>query len=165
MKRCIDLSLIILLSNKSSYISQTEGAIHNLNIMAKLLFVCIENANRSQMAEAFARNHGGDHIEVYSAGIEPVEAVNPMAIEAMNEWGIDISHQVPTSINDLPEVEFDYAVTMGSGDAYAMIPAKKRIEWDIPNPKEYDIKEYRKVRDLIESNVKILVNKLEPAKD
>ena len=133
--------------------------------MAKLLFLCIENANRTQMAEAFAKIYGGDHVEVYSAGINPVEAVNPVAVEAMKELGYDISEQLPTFINELPDVEFDYVVNMGIGDEYTSIPAKNRLEWDLPNPKELDLKEYRKVRDLIEGNVKILVNKLEPAKD
>lgn len=133
--------------------------------MAKLLFLCIENANRTQMAEAFARIYGGDHVEVYSAGINPVEKVNPMAVEAMKECGYDISGQVPTLINELPDLEFDYVVSMGTRDEYTSIPAKKRLEWDLPNPKDLDLKEYRKVRDLIASNVKILVNKLEPAQD
>ncbi|PSR06181.1 MAG: arsenate reductase ArsC [Bacteroidetes bacterium SW_10_40_5] len=133
--------------------------------MAKLLFLCIENANRTQMAEAFAKIYGGDHVEVYSAGINPVEAVNPVAVEAMKELGYDISEQLPTFINELPDVEFDYVVNMGIGYEYTSIPAKNRLEWDLPNPKELDLKEYRKVRDLIEGNVKILVNKLEPAKD
>jgi len=133
--------------------------------MAKLLFLCIENANRTQMAEAFAKIYGGDHVEVYSAGINPVEAVNPVAVEAMKELGYDISEQLPTFISELPDVEFDYVVNMGIGDEYTSIPAKNRLEWDLPNPKELDLKEYRKVRDLIEGNVKILVNKLEPAKD
>jgi protein-tyrosine-phosphatase len=125
--------------------------------MKRVLFACVENSNRSQMAEAFARMHGGDRVEAYSAGSRPSGRVNPEAIEAMRERGYDLSQHHSKSLDDLPKVEFDAAVTMGCGDACPMVRAKQRIDWQIPDPRNMPPEEFRQVRDLIEAKVKELL--------
>jgi arsenate reductase (thioredoxin) len=119
----------------------------------KAVFVCVENSNRSQMAEAFARMAG---IDAYSAGSQPSGKVNPKAVEAMQELGYDLSAHRSKSLDDLPDVEFDYAVTMGCGDACPMLKAKRREDWQIPDPKEMPPDQFREVRDLIGRKVQQL---------
>jgi arsenate reductase (thioredoxin) len=113
------------------------------------------------MAEAFARLHGGEKVEAYSAGSRPSGIVNPKAIEAMREVGCDLSGQRSKSIVDLPDVEFDFVATMGCGDACPLVRAKRREDWDIPDPKALRPEEFRAVRDLIGSKVKTLLNTLD----
>lgn len=121
----------------------------------RLLFVCIENANRSQMAEAFARIHGGAGVEAYSAGSRPSGVVNPKAIAAMAELGYDLSRHPSKSLADLPDVDFDFVATMGCGDACPLVRAKHREDWSIPDPKHLGPEEFRKIRVLIEAKVKV----------
>jgi arsenate reductase len=123
----------------------------------KLLFVCIENSNRSQMAEAFARIHGGAGVESYSSGSRPSGIVNPKAIAAMAEIGYDLGKHGSKSLDQIPDVEYDAVVTMGCGDACPFVRAKHRDDWQIPDPKHMPPEEFRKVRDLIESKVKALL--------
>jgi arsenate reductase (thioredoxin) len=123
----------------------------------RLLFVCVENSNRSQMAEAFARIHGGNRIEAYSAGSRPSGLVNPKAIEAMREIGYDLSRHVSKSLTDMPELEYDFVATMGCGDECPFVRAKQREDWDIPDPKNMPPEEFRAVRDLIETKVKAAI--------
>jgi len=125
--------------------------------MKKLLFVCIENSNRSQMAEAFAKMHGRDRVEAFSAGSHPSGRINPKAIEAMNEAGYDLTGHSSKSSDDFKEYAFEYVVTMGCGDECPFIPAVHRVDWDIPDPRNMDKDEFRKVRDLIEEKVKQLL--------
>jgi protein-tyrosine-phosphatase len=125
--------------------------------MKKLLFVCIENSNRSQMAEAFAKMHGKDRVEAFSAGSHPSGRINPKAIEAMNEAGYDLTGHSSKSSDDFKEYSFEYVVTMGCGDECPFIPAVHRVDWDIPDPRNMDKDEFRKVRDLIEEKVKQLL--------
>jgi arsenate reductase (thioredoxin) len=123
----------------------------------RVLFVCAENSNRSQMAEAFARMHGGKDVEVFSAGSQPSGIINPKAIEAMRELGYDLSAHRCKAIDDLPEVDFDFVATMGCGDACPYVRAKRYEDWQIPDPKDLPPKEFRAVRDLIERKVKALL--------
>jgi protein-tyrosine-phosphatase len=125
--------------------------------MKRIVFVCVENSNRSQMAEAFARIHGGDEVEAYSAGSRPSGKVNPRAVEAMMEVGYDLTKHDSKGLSDLPAVEFDAAVTMGCGDECPMVRAKERLEWKIPDPKNLPPGEFREVRNLIEAKVKDLL--------
>jgi arsenate reductase (thioredoxin) len=125
-----------------------------------LLFVCIENSNRSQMAEAFARIHGGAAVASYSSGSRPSGIVNPKAIAAMGEIGYDLSKHGSKSLTEIPDVEYDAVVTMGCGDACPFVRAKLRDDWQIPDPKHMPPEEFRKVRDLIESKVKALLTTL-----
>lgn len=123
----------------------------------KLLFVCIENSNRSQMAEAFAKIHGSDIAEAYSAGSKASGVVNPRAIKAMNEIGYDLSKHQSTSLDEIPQITYDYVVSMGCGEKCPFVPAKQRLDWDIPDPKAMEPEEFNKVRDLIEKKVKELL--------
>lgn len=121
--------------------------------MKRLLFVCVENSCRSQMAEAFARIHGGDNVEAYSAGSHPSGVVNPKAIEFMREIGYDLTTHRSKSPDDLPDVEWDFVATMGCGDECPLIRAKHREDWEIPDPKNMPPDDFRTVRDQIESAV------------
>ncbi len=123
-----------------------------------LLFVCVENSNRSQMAEAFARIHGGDKVETYSAGSRPSGNINPKAIAAMKEIGYDLSKHRSKSLSELPDNEFDFVATMGCGDECPFVRAKRREDWDIPDPKDLPPEEFRAVRDLIEAKVKASID-------
>ena len=125
----------------------------------RLLFVCIENSCRSQMAEAFARRIGGEEVEAFSAGSRPSGKVNPRAIAAMRELGYDLSAHRSKSLEELPAGEFDAVVTMGCGDACPFLPARARHDWDLPDPKEMGEEEFRRVRDRIEEKVRALVGK------
>jgi protein-tyrosine-phosphatase len=128
----------------------------------RVLFVCVENANRSQMAEAFARLHGGGRVEAYSAGSRPSGRVNPRAVAAMQERGYDLTRQRSKSLDDLPAVEFDAVVTMGCGDACPLVRARRREDWDIPDPRDMPPEQFRAVRDLIEAKVQALLAELGP---
>jgi arsenate reductase (thioredoxin) len=124
----------------------------------RVLFVCVENANRSQMAAAFARVHGVGRVEAYSAGSRPAPEVNPHAVEAMNEVGVNLSGQRPQSLSDIPPVEYAAVIGMGCGDeGYPLVRGRRHEQWDIPDPKDMDMEEYRVVRDLIEVKVKELL--------
>jgi protein-tyrosine-phosphatase len=126
----------------------------------RVLFVCVENSNRSQMAEAFARIDGAGRVEAYSAGSRPSGRVNPRAVEAMRELGYDLSRHASKSLEELPPVEFDAVVSMGCGDACPFVPARRRIEWSIPDPRDMAPAELRSVRDRIRASVAALLDEL-----
>lgn len=128
--------------------------------MKKILFVCIENSNRSQMAEAFAKLHGKGRVEAFSAGSQPSGKVNEKAIEAMKELRYDLSKHTSKSVDDFRNDSFEYVVTMGCGDACPFIPAKHRLDWKNSEPKHLDKDEFRKVRDEIEEKVKQLLSQI-----
>ena len=128
--------------------------------MKRILFVCVENSNRSQMAEAFARVHGGARVEARSAGSRPSGAINPRAIEMMAERGIDLRAQRSKSLQDISADPFDTVVTMGCGDACPWIPAAQRADWSLPDPKNLSDVEFRRVRDEIERRVLALLDGL-----
>jgi len=121
--------------------------------MRRLLFVCVENSCRSQMAEAFARLHGGPEVEAFSAGSRPSGVVHPRAVAAMREVGCDLSTHRSSSIDALPEEPFDAVVTMGCGETCPFVAARSRFDWNIPDPKDMDPTGFRKVRDRIEQEV------------
>ena len=123
----------------------------------KLLFVCVENSNRSQMAEAFARIHGSERFEAYSAGSRPLGKINPKAIEAMHEVGYDLSKHQSKSLSEIPDAEFDLVATMGCGDECPFVRARQREDWNIPDPKEMPPNEFRAVREMIEERIKSLL--------
>jgi len=127
----------------------------------RILFVCVENSNRSQMAQAFARMHGGPAIEAHSAGSQPSGEVNPRAVEAMREVGYDLTTHQSKALADLPPGDFAAAVTMGCGDACPLVRAALREAWQIPDPHAMPPEEFRQVRDLIERKVKELLARLE----
>ena len=128
--------------------------------MKTVLFVCVENSNRSQMAEAFARIHGGDQVRACSSGSRPSGRVNPRAVEFMREIGYDLTTHHSKSLDEFNGQEIEVAVTMGCGDECPLVRAKRREEWQIPDPKEMLPEQYREVRDLIERKVKELLASL-----
>ena len=127
----------------------------------KILFVCVENSNRSQMSQAFAKIIGGENVEAYSAGSKPSGVVNPKAIAAMKELGYDLSKHESKSLKDVEQfAPFDAVVTMGCGDACPWMPAKKFIDWEIPDPKNMEPTKFNEVRDLIRDKVKGLLSSI-----
>lgn len=128
----------------------------------KLLFVCIENSNRSQMSQAFATIFGGDEVQAFSAGSKPSGIVNPKAIAAMKELGYNLGKHDSKSLDEVKEfAPFDVVVTMGCGDACPWMPAKKFIDWQIPDPKHMEPGEFNKVRDYIGEQVRQLLKELD----
>jgi arsenate reductase len=125
-----------------------------------VLFVCIENSCRSQMAEAFARRLAEDVIEPYSAGSRPSGDVNPKAIQSMANLGYDLGNQHSKSLAELPHKKFDYVISMGCGDECPLIPATHHDDWDIPDPKDMPLEEFRLVRNQIRDQVEALANKI-----
>jgi protein-tyrosine-phosphatase len=125
-----------------------------------ILFICIENSGRSQMAEAFARTHGKNMVSVFSAGSHPSGKINSNAVGAMKEAGYDLSQHKSKSINEFRDMKFDYIITMGCGDECPFISAKHREDWDIPDPKEMGLQDIFVVRDLIETKVKQLLTQV-----
>jgi len=127
--------------------------------MKRVLFVCVENSNRSQMAEAFAHIHGGDAVDALSAGSRPSGRINPKAVRFMAELGYDLGAQRSKSLDEI-EGEFDAVITMGCGDSCPWVPAKRREDWALPDPRDMDDDGYRAVRDEISARVKALLDSL-----
>ncbi len=128
--------------------------------MAGILFLCVHNAGRSQMAAGFARSMGGDDVRIYSGGSEPAERVNPVAVEAMNEVGIDIAGYVPHRFTDDMLASVDVVVTMGCGDTCPYIPGKRYIDWPLDDPRGQSLNVVRRVRDEIRRLVADLLAEL-----
>jgi arsenate reductase (thioredoxin) len=126
----------------------------------RVLFVCIENSGRSQMAEAFARLRSAEVIEAYSAGSHPSGKINPAAIAVMREVGYDMSGHRSKSLADIPAGRYEYVITMGCGDECPFIPAIHHEDWQIPDPKGLPIEEVRKIRDQIGERVKQLTKNI-----
>ena len=135
-----------------------EGA--TVSVKKQVLFVCVENAGRSQMAEALARLRAGDVIDPHSAGSKPSGRINPDAIAAMQEVGYDLAAHKSKSLDEIPEVEYDAVVTMGCGDACPFVRARQRFDWKIPDPKSKSLEEVRQIRDFIDSKVRELCEAL-----
>jgi len=126
----------------------------------RIVFLCVENSCRSQMAEAFARRHGGPRVDVYSAGSRPASQINAKAVEVMGERGFSLAQHQPKALADVPDMEFDVAVTMGCGDDCPALRARRREDWNIPDPKDMPLEEFRKVRDSIDAKVQELLARL-----
>jgi protein-tyrosine-phosphatase len=140
-----------------------NGMMENSKVMEKkrIVFICVENARRSQMAQGFAEVFGQGKIEVYSAGSRPSSSIDPLVIEVMKEKGIDLGTKHPKSLDDLPNVEMDYLVTMGCEETCPAALAKKTIEWEIPDPKGKSFQVFCEIRDLIEDKVKSLLKEID----
>lgn len=124
--------------------------------LASVLFVCVHNAGRSQMAAGFLNHLGGDRIEVRSAGSVPGDRVNPAAVEAMREIGIDISDQRPKVLTTEVVQASDYVITMGCGDACPIFPGKKYLDWALEDPAGQGVEAVRPIRD----EIKVLIEGL-----
>ncbi|MEU5564966.1 arsenate reductase ArsC [Micromonospora musae] len=127
-----------------------------------VLFVCVHNAGRSQMAAGWLRHLAGDTVEVRSAGSEPADQLNPVAVEAMREVGIDISDQVPVRLTWDSAEAGDVIVTMGCGDACPVFPGKRYEDWKLTDPAGQPIDVVRQVRDDIRARVEKLLGDLHP---
>ena len=127
-----------------------------------VLFVCVHNAGRSQMAAGFLQAIAGDRIDVRSAGSEPTEAINPMAVQAMSEAGIDITTGNPKLLTIDAVKQADVVITMGCGDACPIFPGKRYEDWQLDDPAGQSIESVRVIRDEIRSRVETLVAELAP---
>lgn len=125
-----------------------------------VLFVCVHNAGRSQMAAGYMRELGGDRIEVLSAGSAPKDTINPQAIAVMAEEGIDIANQQPKILTPEAVQESDAVITMGCGDACPFYPGKRYEDWVLEDPAGQDIDQVRKIRDEIKGRVQTLLTEL-----
>ena len=128
---------------------------------ARVLFVCIENSCRSQMAEAFAHLYAQDAIQAYSAGSKPSGKIDLKAVAVMAELGYNLGSHSSKSLNEIPAVKYDYVITMGCGDECPFIPADTHEDWDLPDPKLLPLDEFRQVRDRIGERVKELAARIE----
>ena len=128
-----------------------------------VLFLCLHNAGRSQMSAGFARALAGDRLEIRSAGSDPADRVNPAAVEAMAEVGIDISDRVPRKLTYEMVEASDVVVTMGCGDACPVLPGTTYRDWDLADPAGKGIEAVRPIRDDIRGRVEALVAELLPA--
>ena len=128
---------------------------------SRVLFVCIENSCRSQMAEAFAHLYANDSIQAYSAGSRPSGKLEPKAIAVMAELGYDLGSHSSKSLRDIPQIKYDFVITMGCGDECPFIPAEIHEDWDLPDPKPLPLEQFRQVRDRIGERVKDLNARIE----
>jgi protein-tyrosine-phosphatase len=126
--------------------------------MKKVLFVCVENSCRSQIAEEFAKIHGAGIIDPYSSGSRPSGIVNPKAIASMKDIGYDMSTHRSKSLSEIPDIEYDYVITMGCGDECPFVKSKHREDWAIPDPKDMDMEGFQNIRDMIKEKVKKLIS-------
>ena len=129
----------------------------------QVLFVCLHNAGRSQMAAALLDHHAKGRVEVRSAGSTPADQINPAVIAVMDEIGIDLSKEFPKPISDEAVEASDVIVTMGCGDACPVFPGKRYLDWELPDPAGKGVEEVRAIRDQIDDRVKALLAALVPA--
>lgn len=128
---------------------------------ASVLFVCIHNAGRSQMAAGYLKHLAGDRIEVRSAGTDPGDKVNPAAVEAMAEEGIDISVNFPKKLTDEAVKESDYVITMGCGDTCPFFPGKTYLDWPLDDPAGQGVDAVRPIRDAVRAKVEALIAEID----
>jgi protein-tyrosine-phosphatase len=132
--------------------------------LASVMFVCVHNAGRSQMAQGFLQHLAGDRVEVRSSGTMPADQVNPSAVEAMRELGIDISLAKPKVLTDEDVRASDYVITMGCGDACPFYPGKKYLDWKLDDPAGKGVEAVRPIRDQIKKLVEQLVAEIDQRK-
>jgi arsenate reductase len=132
-----------------------------MTIKASVLFVCVHNAGRSQMAAGYLRHLAGDRVEVRSAGTEPGEQVNPAAVEAMAEEGIDISANFPKKLTDEAVKDSDYVITMGCGDTCPFFPGKIYLDWPLDDPAGQGVAAVRPIRDAVRAKVEALISEID----
>ena len=125
-----------------------------------VLFMCVHNAGRSQMAAGLLKHLAGNRLKVFSAGSEPASELNLAAVEAMAEMGIDISENIPMRFNESLMEEVDVVITMGCGDACPILPGKNYLDWQLDDPADQKIETVREIRDQIEDKVRLLIEKI-----
>jgi arsenate reductase (thioredoxin) len=136
-------------------VAKVEGTLKS--DVPSIVFLCVHNAGRSQMAAGWAQHLGGDRVEVFSGGSDPASEVNPSAVEAMDEVGIDISHEYPKPWTDEIVQGADMVVTMGCGDSCPIFPGTRYEDWDLPDPAGRDVADVRPIRDEIAGRVRSLL--------
>lgn len=132
----------------------------DVTLKPSVLFLCVHNAGRSQMAAGWMRNLGGDGVDVFSGGSEPAESVNEAAVQAMAEKGIDISAEIPQPWADEIVRAADVVVTMGCGDACPVFPGKRYVDWELEDPSGKTLEEVRPIRDELEQRIRVLMTEL-----
>lgn len=125
-----------------------------------VLFVCVHNSGRSQMAAGWLKKLAGDRVEIFSAGSEPADQVNPVAVEAMREVGIDISSETPKILTTESVSRADVVITMGCGDTCPFFPGKRYLDWELTDPAGQSIEVVRAVRDEIKARIETLLSEL-----
>jgi arsenate reductase len=130
--------------------------------LTEVLFVCVHNAGRSQMAAALLEHHAGGRVRVRSAGTEPSDEIDPNVVLAMAERGLDVAAARPRGLRDEDLRDADVVITMGCGDACPVVPATRYLDWDLPNPAGRPLAEIRPIRDDIERRVVDLLRELAP---
>ena len=128
--------------------------------MPEVLFVCVHNAGRSQMAAGLMRERAGGRVLVRSAGSDPADEVNPAVVEAMAELGIDLGGELPKPLTDEAVRAADAVITMGCGDACPVYPGKRYLDWELPDPSGQDLETVRAIRDDIDARVQALLAEL-----
>ena len=126
----------------------------------EVLFVCVHNAGRSQMAAALLRHHAAGRVRVRSAGSAPADAINPTVVEVMREIGLDLSHESPKPLTTEAVRAADVVVTMGCGDACPIMPGKRYLDWELPDPAGKPVDDVRVIRDEINHRVLALLAEL-----
>lgn len=134
-----------------------------MNEKPEVLFVCVHNAGRSQMAAALLDRHANGAVEVRSAGSTPAKEIDPTVVEAMAELGLDLSKEYPKPLTDDAVRDADAVITMGCGDACPIYPGKRYLDWDLPDPAGKPLDEVRLIRDEIDRRVQTLLAELTPA--
>jgi arsenate reductase (thioredoxin) len=160
MKAIVKTPVVCLLLMTACSGQTNEQAEADMPAKPQVIFVCVENSNRSQMAEAFARMHGAEKVEAHSAGSKPSGRVNPKAIAAMKEVGYDLTKHTSKGLDAFNGKQVAVAVTMGCGDECPLVLADRRIDWQIPDPRDMTPEQFREVRDLIDTKVKALLETL-----
>ncbi|MDX5311488.1 MAG: arsenate reductase ArsC [Rhodococcus sp. (in: high G+C Gram-positive bacteria)] len=136
-------------------LAQAEGAV--AKDVPEVLFVCVHNAGRSQMAAALLDHHAGGRVHVRSAGSAPIAAINPVVVEAMAELGLDLGAEFPKPLTDDVVAAADVVVTMGCGDACAVYPGKRYLDWTVPDPDGQSLEVVRTIRDDVDARVRALL--------
>jgi arsenate reductase len=131
-----------------------------MNPVPEVLFVCVHNAGRSQMAAALLGHHGAGRVRVRSAGSTPADEINPAVVEAMREIGLDLSEEFPKPLTTDAVEAADVVVTMGCGDACPIFPGKRYLDWELPDPNGRSVEEVRSIRDEIDGRVRRLLEEL-----
>jgi arsenate reductase len=139
-------------------LAQVEGTIQKT--MPEVLFVCVHNAGRSQMAAGLVKLRSEGRIHVRSAGSDPADTINPAVLEAMEEIGVDLSEEFPKPLNDEVVRAADAVITMGCGDACPIYPGKRYEDWELDDPAGKDLETVRRIRDAIDARVRTLVDDL-----
>jgi protein-tyrosine-phosphatase len=142
-------------------LAQSEGAL--VKDRPEVLFVCVHNAGRSQMAAGLVGLRSGDRVHVRSAGSAPGDEINPAVVEAMREIGVDLGEEFPKPLTDEFVKGADVVITMGCGDACPIYPGKRYEDWDLDDPAGQDLETVRRIRDEIDGRVRILIAELLPS--